>query len=47
MVINSEKKGFFKKAKSIMRRCGVCGEIGHNARICLKNVKLSNESDSN
>ena len=28
------------------RRCGNCGETGHNARTCEKDVELSADSDS-
>ena len=35
-----------KRAKATVRRCGVCGETGHNARTCSKDVELSNETDS-
>ncbi len=29
------------------RRCGVCGNTGHNARTCQSTVETSNEKDSN
>jgi hypothetical protein len=28
------------------RRCGNCGETGHNARTCEKDVEESSQSDS-
>ena len=35
-----------KRAKTTSRRCGVCGEIGHNARTCFKDIESSSESIS-
>jgi hypothetical protein len=45
-VVDGENGGPSKKAATTARQCGVCGKTGHNARTCSKDVKLSNESDS-
>ena len=45
--IKSENINSSKRAKTISRRCGVCGETGHNARTCSKNIESSSESESN
>ena len=29
-----------------VRRCGVCGKTGHNARTCIVNVESTEEEDS-
>ena len=44
--IEGENSGPSKQAKTTSRRCGVCGETGHNARTCSKDVESSSESES-
>ena len=34
-----------KRAKTTLRRCGVCSETGHNARTCSKDVESSSKSE--
>jgi hypothetical protein len=41
-----ENKGSSKRRATGGRRCGNCGETGHNTRTCEKDVELSSESDS-
>lgn len=38
--------GSGKPAQSSQRRCGKCGETGHNARTCQKHTEASSKSDS-
>jgi hypothetical protein len=38
--------GSYKTAHPAQRRCGNCGETGHNARTCKKDIGGSSESDS-
>ena len=40
---NSSRK---KRTETRARRCGVCGEAGHNARTCQKVESASEEEDS-
>lgn len=40
--IKGENSGLSKRTTAIVRRCGVCGKTGHNARTCSKDVELSN-----
>ncbi len=35
-----------KEGQSSGQRCGTCGETGHNARTCQKDVNMSSSSDS-
>ena len=35
-----------KRAKTILRRCSICSETGHNARTCSKDVESSSKSES-
>ena len=35
-----------KRARTILRRCSICGETDHNTRICSKNVESSSKSES-
>ena len=44
--IKGENINSSKRAKTISRRCGVCGETGHNARTCSKDIESSSESES-
>ena len=44
--IKDENINSLKRAKIISRRCGICGETGHNARTCSKNIESSSESES-
>ena len=44
--VEGENGGPSKQAKTISRRCGVCGETGHNARTCSKDAESSSESES-
>ena len=44
--VEGESAGFPKRVATSSRRCGVCGETGHNARTCAKDVELSSDSDS-
>ena len=44
--VERENDSSSKRAKTTSRRCGVCGETGHNARICSKDVESSSESES-
>jgi hypothetical protein len=32
--------------KEGVRRCGICGKTGHNARTCQEDIKVSGEEDS-
>ena len=34
-----------ERAQPTVRRCGNCGETGHNARTCKKDTEVSSESD--
>ena len=34
------------RAETRVRRCGNCGEIGHNARTCQNDIETSEEEDS-
>ena len=43
---NGENVGSSKRARTILRRCGVCSETGYNARTCSKNVESSSKSES-
>ena len=43
---DGENVGSSKRAKTTLRRCGICSEIGHNARTCSKNVESSSKSES-
>ena len=43
---DGENVDSLKRARTTLRRCSVCGETGHNARICSKNVELSSKSES-
>ena len=38
--VKGENGSLLKRAKTISRRCDVCNETGHNARICSKDVEL-------
>jgi len=33
-------------AQLAVRRCGNCGQTGHNARTCRKDIEASSESDA-
>jgi len=33
-------------AQPALRRCGICGRTGHNARTCKKDIEISSESDT-
>jgi hypothetical protein len=35
-----------ERAPSTRRRCGTCGETGHNARTCQKDTAVSSESEA-
>jgi hypothetical protein len=35
-----------ERAQPALRRCGNCGETGHNARTCKKDTEVSSESDA-
>ena len=36
-----------RRAQPRERRCGICGNTGHNARTCEMDIETSGESDSN
>ncbi|KAH7012670.1 uncharacterized protein B0I36DRAFT_340066, partial [Microdochium trichocladiopsis] len=42
----SQNSGRTRRPETRARRCGVCGEPGHNARTCQKVVSASEEEDS-
>ena len=42
--IDVESTDLSKRSKTTFRRCGVYGETGHNARICLNNRESFRES---
>ena len=44
--VEDENSGPSKQAKTISRRCNICGETGHNARTCSKDAESSSESES-
>jgi hypothetical protein len=35
-----------RRAEPAVRRCGICGNIGHNARTCQEDIEISEESSS-
>lgn len=35
-----------ERAQPALRRCGNCGETGHNARTCKKDTEVSSKSDA-
>jgi hypothetical protein len=35
-----------ERAQPALRRCGNCGETGHNVRTCKNNIEVSSESDA-
>ena len=43
---NDENVSSLKRARTTLRRCGVCSETGHNTRTCSKNVESSSKSES-
>ena len=43
---DGENVGSSKRAKTILRRCSICSETGHNARTCSKDVESSSKSES-
>ena len=43
---DGENVGSSKRAKTTLRRCGVCSETGHNTRTCSKDVESSSKSES-
>ena len=42
----SQNGGRKKRTETRARRCGLCGETGHNARTCQKVESASEEQDS-
>lgn len=42
----ARSSGDCERAQPALRRCSTCGETGHNARTCRKDVHVSSESDS-
>ena len=40
------RSGRARRTEPRVRRCGICGTAGHNARTCKMEVETSGESDS-
>jgi hypothetical protein len=40
------RRGRKARTETRVRRCGVCGETGHNARTCQSGIETSGKEDS-
>jgi hypothetical protein len=43
---SSRSGGQGRSARPGVRRCGICGKTGHNARTCQEDIEVSGEEES-